>query len=419
MKYDLERRRGFFFQITKDNTDFKRSLFLRYIKKRKSLFMLYRLTERLKNGFFGPIAGLSFYLITYLLIRFPQNRKCVSMLRLKTEKKSYRDIFGKNCNGINLMRLSLLISYSSIKSLVRQFSFKKIIHALHILGIILKRYDLFIALRSIQYLAYYDRFDFEIDKRNTNMIIIFTDANPHGRALMQLAHKKDIGLCFISHGEPNEPIPPVYCDIVYLLGERSLLRYKKSKSRFGKVLYHGHKNIFKRIREVEFRKNVRIGIFLSKSTGLDEVVKLNYLLEETFRCESILIREHPNMGLSKKEKNRLLENPKIQISDGKSIDRDIEKCDLIFAGNSTVHVDILLRGCPSLYYRGLEKTFFDRYGYIKEGVVLDWNIDIIPDDINNFYKDLNNKNRISYYLNTDKDSQESIKEINEIVFKYI
>ena len=34
MQYDLERWRGLFAQTTKDNTDFKCSLFLHYIKKK-------------------------------------------------------------------------------------------------------------------------------------------------------------------------------------------------------------------------------------------------------------------------------------------------------------------------------------------------------------------------------------------------
>lgn len=417
MRYDLERWRGFFFQVTKDNTDFKHDLFLFYIKKKKYLFILYRLAARFKDGFLGSVTGFLFYLITYLSISFPKNRKYVSMVRLKTEKNSYRDIFGANCDKINLIRHSLLISFSSIKSLVRLFSSKKVIHDFRILGIILKRYDLYVSLRSIQYLAYFDRFKCEIDKKNTGMVIIFTDANPHGRALMQLARKKNITLCFISHGEPNEPIPPIYCDFVYLLGEKSLRRYKENKSRFGKVLYYGHKDVFKEIGEIEFKKALRIGIFLSKSTNLNKVVKLNCLLEKTFKCEAILIRKHPNMDLSKKEEKMLLENPIVQMSEGKSTDRDIEKCSFIVAGDSTVHLDVLLRGRPSLYYRHLERNFFDRYGYVKEGIILDWDIDISPDDINNFYQALNKKNRISYHLNTGKDSHESIKEINEIIFK--
>ncbi len=417
MQYDLERWRGFFFQARKDNNDFSRSLFLCYIKKRKFLIILYRLLEKFKDGFFGPIIGLSFYLVIYLFIRFPQNRKYVSMLQLKTEKKSYIDIFDKNCNKINLIYPSLLISFSSIKSLVRQISFKKIIRDFHILGIILKRYDLFIALRLVQYLAYYDRFDLEIDRNNTKRIIVFTDTNPHGRALMHLARKKGIWSCFISHGEPNEPVLPIYCDVIYLLGERSLCRYKKSKSRFGKVLYHGHKDIFRKIREIEFKENVIIGIFLSKSTDLEGVIKLEYLLEEVFKYKSILIRKHPNMDLSKEEEKELLKNPKVQFSDDRLIDRDIEKCDFIFAGNSTAHIDILLRGCPSLYQRALEKHFFDRNGYVEKGLILDWNIAIPLEDINNFYQGLNKKNKISYYSNIERDSRETIKEINEIIFK--
>lgn len=417
MRYNPGRWRGFYFQIEKDSSNSVYYLFLIYIKKNKLVFLLYRLLEQFKNGFLGIIVGFAFYLISYLLIRFSRNRKCVSMLKLNTEMKSYKDIFAKNCDKINLIHHSLLGLFFSIKPLIHQFSLKKVITDFSILGKILKRYDLFIALRAIQYLAYYDRFDFELHKGNTNIVIVFTDANPHGRALMQSALKKNIKLCFISHGEPDETMPPICCDIAYLFGERSLLRYRKNRSHIGKVLYYGHKDIFKKIREVDFRKNVQIGIFLSKSTNLDEVVKLIFLLKKTFKNCTILIRKHPNMDLTRREEKMLLRSFAVQISDGKSLDRDIEKCDFVLAGETTVHLDVLLRGRPSLYYRNLEKNFFYRYDYVKEEIILEWDMDISDEVINNFYQDLNKKNWVNFFLNTEKDSCESIKEINETIFQ--
>jgi len=413
VQYDLRRWRGFFFQAIKDNTDFKRELFQYYIKKKGPFFVLYSLIEKFKNGFLGYIVGLTFYLVIYIFIRFPRDKKYISMLQLSTEKKSYRDIFGANGSEIGLIHHSFLVSCLPLKSL----AFKTMLCNFRILNLILRRYDLFIALRGIQYLAYYDRFNLEIDKKDTSVIIVFTDGNPHGRALMETANKKEIKLCFVSHGEPNEPILPIHCDIAYLLGKRSLFRHEKNRSCFERVLYHGHKEKFKKIKEINFKKDVRIGIFLSKSTSLEHVVKLSFLLTERFKTKDILIRRHPNMKLSSKEKEALLKIPGVEIGNGESIDKDVEGRDFIFAGDTTVHIDVLLRGCPSLYYRDLEETFFDRYGYVGEGVVLEWNINTPLDDINNFYQNLNRKNRIGYYLNIEKDSQESIQEIDEIIFQ--
>jgi hypothetical protein len=266
-------------------------------------------------------------------------------------------------------------------------------------------------------LAYYDRFVVELSRKNTNTVIVFTDANPHGRALMHSAYKKKIKLCFVSHGEPNDPLPPIYCDIVFLFGERSLFRYKKNKSRFGKVLFYGHKDLFRKIRQIDFEKRLTIGLFLSKSTCLEEVARLSSLLKKRFTGCSILIRQHPNMPLAKTEKIALLKNSSVQISGSEPLEKVIEKCDFAIACDSTVHLDILLRGRPSLYCGNLEKNYFDRYGYVGEKIILDWNIDMDPEVINNFYRDLNAKNRISYFLDTQKDSFRAIRELNEIIFK--
>ncbi len=416
MKCDRNRWRGFYFQAKKDSSRYKSHLFSFYVRKQKPIFFLYRIAEQFGKGLCGQIAGLLFYLITYIFIRFPHDRKCISMLKLNTEKSSYRDIFGGHSSELNLIRHSFLISILSVVVLMRQFSFQKTAKDFLVLKRILNQFDLYVAFRAIQYLAYYDRFDRELDKKNTNMIIIFTDANPHGTALLHLARKRDIKICLISRGGPNEPVLPIRCDVAFLVGERSLKRYENGKSHFGRVVYYGHLEMLERIRTVDEKKGVKIGIFLSKSTCLEAVLKLIDLLEKKFEYESVLIRRHPNMELTKEETKTIAKLHKVQISDGSSLGADIKKCDFVFAGNTTVHVDVLLRGRPSLYYRSLEKDFFDRCGYVREGVILEWDQGVSIDEINTFYKNLNEQNRINYYLNTENDSRGSIREFKEIVF---
>jgi hypothetical protein len=417
MHCDIVRWRGFFYQDRKDSGEFMRQMFFFYLKKNRPVFIFYLLAQRFKNSLFAVFAGLIFYLAVYLFMRFPRDKKYISMVEMNTEKKSYRDIFGGEKGRIKLIRRSLWFFFPALKKLFAGQSFMKVRADIHVLKKILRRRDLFVALRTIQYLACYDRFLSELNAADTSAIIVFTDGNPHGRALINAAYKNSIKLCFISHGEPNDPIPPLYCDVAYLFGKRSFVRYSENGSRFGEVLFHGHRDLFKILKTVDFGKKLTIGLFFSKSTRLKEAVKLSFSLRERFYACSVLIRPHPNMPLSAKERAAFLKNPSISISDSGPLESDIGKCDFVIAGDSTVHLDVLLRGCPSFYSSNLEKGYFDRYGYLKDGMVLDWDAGPDQDTSNNFYQKANAEKKISYFLNIEDSSFLTVRKINEAVFK--
>jgi|GEM_PF-3281334 hypothetical protein len=412
MKHDFCKWRGFFLQIRKDSGDFIYRDFLAYMNKNKPFFFLYRVMDSYRKESIMVAVTAIFYIASYIFIRFPCRKKYLTMLKLGNEKWPCDKIFAHNRGKIGLIRCSMHVSFLSIKLFFQRISRRD----LHVIRKILSRYDLFIALRGLQYIAYYDRFNFELLKGVTETIIVFSDGNPHGRALLQLAFKKKIRSCFISHGEPVKDTSPVRCDIVVLLGHRSLARYENNASRFGRVIYYGHKEIFRRIREVDFSKRLTIGVFLSKSMNLEEVSKLNLFLTERFTGCTILVRRHPNMGIIFRDKRALLVNRSVRISDGKSIDKDIKECDFVISGDSTVHMEVLLRGCPSLYCRSLEKNVSYVYDYVAEGVVLEWDMQMTPKKINDFYCVLNKREWVNPFLNTEKSLGDSIKEINNAVF---
>ncbi len=416
MAHDLTGWRGFLFQAEKDNSAFRHYVAEFYLKKNIFLSAAYRFLDNFRKGFIGLSAGSYFYLTSYLFIRVPKNKKYISMVKISTETNSCVALFGADRDKIGFVKFSPMPSLLSLRHLCRGVFYGKAGGFCRIMSRIINRYDLYVALRAVQYLGYYDRFSLEFDKKRIKTILVFSDGNPHGRALLHAAYRKNIKTCFVSHGEPNEPMPPLHCNIACLLGKRSLDRYEKNGSRFGRVVYQGHRETFKRIKCPDFGKKLNIGLFLSKTTALSSVPELIGLLGKVFMYERILIREHPNFSIPKKYRKDFLKDPKVKISGKNSVDEDTRFCDLVFSGNTTTHVDVLLRGRPSLYYRGFEPDFFDRYGYVREELIMDWSEKAAPDEILRFYGKID-QNKVGYHVNIDRDSWESTREINEVVFK--
>jgi hypothetical protein len=404
--------RGLFYQIRKDNTPFKKDLFGVYLRQNPFLYYCYRLIRSIQTWFFVPLFGYVFYFYARFFISFPKQHAYLTMIKMKSEKQSFLNSFLNNNEHIGIIRKTKLPSISQILYIFTStsISWKKVYR-------MLKQYELFIVLRAIQYLAYYDRFMQEINSRVTKGVIVFTDANPHGRALIQVAYAKEILLTFITHGAVNEPILPLRCECLYVLGKRSYERLLIPYSHFKHVVFQGHKHLKKNMRAIDFANPLVVGMFLSKSTQVSKVLKCISIVSNRYVCKKIMVRMHPNRPLSKAERMYLAKNELVLICGESKIEEDIESCDLIIAGNSTSHLDVLLQGRVSLYYRGLEESEYDRYGYVKEGLVLDWDENVPDDYVQEQYADIKINTQLNYYLNIEKTREESNQELYEVIFK--
>ena len=406
-----ERWKGCFFQIRKDSTPFKRYLFFRIIEKNRFLYRAYLLASRCKNKVFTAWGCAGLYAFFYAGLSFPRERRAVSMVRLNTEKKTLFLFFEDGPVSIGLIRQTCRVSGSALMDLISAVSLKNIKRDIRVIRTLLHRHDLFVVLRGLQYLAYYDPCIKELRPEETEKIFFFTDANPHGRALMHSARSKQIYSCFISHGEPNPPFVPLCSDAAYLLGKRSWDRYRRCGSRVGTVLFQGHKERWAPVRPLDSVRGIRAGIFLSKSTPAEGVLSLIERIRTSLGCDAILVRPHPNMGSSTALQKSLTRLPDVRISEGRGVDEDIRACDVVFAGDTTVHLEVLLGGRPSLYVRGLERVFFDRYGYVEEGLIMEWREASSAADINGFYAGKKKTAVIHYHCNIEKSLAQTNREL--------
>ncbi|MCB0370439.1 MAG: hypothetical protein KDD45_13695, partial [Bdellovibrionales bacterium] len=100
----------------------------------------------------------------------------------------------------------------------------------------------------------------------------------------------------------------------------------------------------------------------------------------------IILRPHPNTSLLKFKKSLLKNFSEIVISDSSKILHDsLDAIDLVIAGESSAHLEVLSLGIPSVYWR-LDKIPYDHYGFVRNNFVL--KVDHLFDlknKVNSFY----------------------------------
>ncbi len=261
---------------------------------------------------------------------------------------------------------------------------------------LLRKQELFLVLRVAQFCAYLQKL--QVAAPEAKGILLTTDSNPNGLALLLYAKKRAWKVAFLSHGQPNPPYFPLQCDLALLLGEASEKKYLAVGGKIGKTIFYGQKEKWRPVRvPAEIRQ---LGIFLGKVHEDAFLSKLVLWIQG--HGAKALVRPHPTFplrgGLAKK-----LRSLGARVSDQQDLAADLAACDFVLAGNTTSHLDILLGGKASLYFA--ESRDFDRYGYLSSGLVLAWKPGITIEEIAAFYK--NSEERLRFHLCLDKNAEES------------
>jgi predicted glycosyltransferase len=147
----------------------------------------------------------------------------------------------------------------------------------------------------------------------------------------------------------------------------------------------------------------RIGIFLGKSSQLINLEQIINSLKK-YQSSEILLRMHPNT-LFQNPSKIVHKYPSIILSKNSNVEQDIQSCDFILAGNTTVHLKCLLHGVVSMYCYQLEPNHFDRNKYIENGLIIEYSTELSLEAINSHYA---YNDKITYYLNTNLSTSKAI-----------
>lgn len=380
--------------IMRDETPFKRDLFFKVLSQENWARPLYFLAE--KNLGWNLLFNNIFFWAHFLFLKIPKKGTTLCFPKMTNEQKSLTEYIPKSKWSRRKIRLSLM-GFISVRALPSPLKVFRISYQLCC------KHPPYISLRALEYLAYYSRI--RNSATNKSAVVITTDSNPHGLALLKSAQSLGLKKIFISHGHPNPPAPRLSLDTAILYGPYSMKFYRIDAKTKTKVLFNPSKKFFIPIKKTIHYKCV--GIALSKNFSLDELENTTTKVRRIFGSVMVILRPHPSTKI-KKPLYRFSEKNHCEIDTGQSLVSFFSEIDLLLADDTTTHLNALLMGIPSLYMGSL-----DRYGFVSEGLVLPFSRVHSKNDIDDFYNASLVAQKLRNYLDIDSCPDASVLKIRE------
>ena len=204
-------------------------------------------------------------------------------------------------------------------------------------------------------------------------VVVTSDYSPDGAALTSAAGGLGIPRIYMPHALPSLHIPGrsmLSYDLYLFDSEAMAERFAKISPLTGEVIYRGvrGKHLGLRLSGLAATRP-RVGIFLSSGTRL-AALKETIAALARFNPSAILVRGHP-VDFSNPDFSALSAVPGVCISKHTTLEEDTLACDIIIAGNSTVILECLRLGTPTVYYGALDMIPYDYNGFVAAGLVQD------------------------------------------------
>lgn len=246
-------------------------------------------------------------------------------------------------------------------------NFKKLKIVARIVARVSTRCPLFVTFRAAEFMALYSA----VVRRQHNVCAYMAASSftPNAAAVLLAGRKKGVKTIFVANGLDTSPFFDQKVEIMIAGCPYNLKDNKKAKLKIAHSL-GGIESKAMQIKEVK-----KIGIFLSGNLNMAALLKLVAQLKEA--NFEVLIREHPNQEFKLKDceiRALIAGQSKILIT---SLDQALELCDLVIAGNSSVHVDCLSRGVPTIYHALLDEDERDLFGFLGNNIVMEYALEKI------------------------------------------
>jgi hypothetical protein len=221
-------------------------------------------------------------------------------------------------------------------------------------------------------LGSYESFD-RIIRRYAPLSITFS--NDHSvvpRALFYAAKANAIPTIYVQHATVTKDFPPLEFDLNLLEGLDAVDKYK-SKGVSGEIRLIGMPRFDAFVQKRKISSSLKIntiGMAFNTLDSIDVILSMVKKIVGTYSSMHIVIRKHPK---DKRDFSTPFLNLKnVSFSDASREDPFdfILQCDLLLAGNSSIHLDARLLNVASLFYdfdRGSKVS--DLYGFVSKGFV--------------------------------------------------
>lgn len=199
-------------------------------------------------------------------------------------------------------------------------------------------------------------------------------------SLQAEAQAQGLRFIYCQHAQIAEVFPPLTVDVILSEGERSVASYRRINERWGvpfasQVVLIGSLRTLGQTAPLQLPENreegLVLGLSLSSTSPADLLLKATEQLRNApFKVQKIIVRPHPK---TQPADFRLPDSPpfplEFRTGHQQSEAQYRQTIDLHIAGNSSIHIDMLSLGTPSLQWQGIDRMTPDYYGFVASGLL--------------------------------------------------
>jgi hypothetical protein len=242
------------------------------------------------------------------------------------------------------------------------------------------------ALRTIATLIYFLRMHVFLKHKRLAGLLVSSESNPEALGAAAAFARHSLPVVFINHGFlPDNP--PKLDFSLAILDSPALAKVYTAKESLHFV-FKGIEGSGSELKKIAEDRPIRVGVFSSLTVDWIALKRWLLALEKIPWISEVYLRKHPNPFVRNRNALSLLGLKKTVIAPiGSSLYADSKLCDFVIAGNSSVHLNILKCGTPTVFVDEIDTVPREFYSFQRNGIIPEYKNpeDLQVECLNKFY----------------------------------
>lgn len=222
---------------------------------------------------------------------------------------------------------------------------------------------------------FYSNMLFLKKNKHIKLVVFANDHNVQNRLFKFSCERSGIRTLYLQHASVTSNFPPLDFDYNFLFGQKDFSVYQKAGPVRGKVNLIGSPKFDKFYNTKDIFSHNIIGIATNLSTSHKDLIELIRRIGLTTSYK-VSIKTHPNDSRKFSFKSPILIEKQCD-----SLINFLTNIDILFAADSSIHLEAIYSGVPTLYFTEDNHKTKDAYGFIEYNLVKPYPISEIDEEI--------------------------------------